>query len=456
MRRQRDNSELLSGSILKHVFRLALPMIVAFMFVTSYHFIDRYFVSQLGDVATAAIGMAFIVQMVVIAIGVGVGSGVNSYIARNLGAGDEETAKSTVKHAFYLAAGIGAVLGIAGLILQKPLFLMLGAEGELLELIVAYLTIIFIFTPVNLLAVVLNNVYQGWGDTMSPMKFMLLGNFLNLIFDPLLIFGYGPFPELGIAGAGYATAIGRCAALLYLFYKLLIQHRPVQVSLTGFRPDRRIIRGIFQVGFPSTLSQVLTSVAMGFVFWVLNPFGTDARTVYTIVFTYEMVVFLPAIGISQAVSILTGHNFGARQLDRVNQTYGTGIAVAFGMMAVPAAIIFLSPHTFAGIFARDPHVLELAARALRITAAGFAFSSIYLCSVASFQGLGLGRQYLIANLMRLYFLQVPFTYFGAQLLQLDGVWGGLMAVNIISALVLLIWHRYIFNYQILSGKIQPL
>ncbi|MCB0305811.1 MAG: MATE family efflux transporter, partial [Calditrichaeota bacterium] len=148
MRRQRDNSELLSGSILKHVFRLALPMIVAFMFVTSYHFIDRYFVSQLGDVATAAIGMAFIVQMVVIAIGVGVGSGVNSYIARNLGAGDEETAKSTVKHAFYLAAGIGTVLGIAGLILQKPLFRMLGAEGELLELIVAYLTIIFIFTPV--------------------------------------------------------------------------------------------------------------------------------------------------------------------------------------------------------------------------------------------------------------------------------------------------------------------
>ena len=184
MRRATKNNELLSGSILKHVIRLALPMIVAFIFVTSYHYIDRYFVSKLGDIATAAIGMAFIIQMVVIAIGVGVGSGVNSFISRNLGADKEEIARDTVIHAILISVVLGLVIAIVGIFVQEPLYQMIGAEGQLLTLITSYLTIIFIFTPISLLSVIGNSIFQGWGDTMSPMKFMLTGTFINLVLDP--------------------------------------------------------------------------------------------------------------------------------------------------------------------------------------------------------------------------------------------------------------------------------
>lgn len=456
MKPNTENSELLTGPVLKLIIRLATPMIVAFIFVTGYHYVDRWFVSQLGDIATAAIGMAFIVQMVIIAIGVGIGNGVNSYISRNLGASKKEVAGLTALHAFLIAIVVGIGFTVLGLLLQRPLYRLLGAEGELLELIIAYLSIIFLFTPLNLLTIISNSIFQGWGDTVSPMKFMLLGNLSNLILDPLLIFGLGPFPELGIRGAAFATAIGRFLTLGYVLVKLFVQNKPTRLKFTGFRINRKILVGIFQVGLPASLSQVLTSVAMGFIFFVLNPFGADAKAAYTIVFTYEMVVFLPAIGISQAVAILTGHNFGARLLGRVNKIFFTGVGVSFMMMLISASVIWMSPQTFAGVFARSSEVLDISTRALQITAIGYIFISLYLCGVASFQGLGLGRQYLLANVFRLYFLQVPFAYFAARWFGLEGVWWGLMLVNMISAIVLLAWHRYVFKFKVITGEVQPL
>ena len=456
MQRATKNNELLSGSIWKHVIRLAVPMIVAFIFVTSYHYIDRFFVSKLGDVATAAIGMAFIIQMVVIAIGVGIGSGVNSFISRNLGAGNEDIAKDTVIHAMLISVSVGFAFAVIGILTQEPLYQMMGAEGELLNLITSYLTIIFLFTPVSLLSVIGNSIFQGWGDTMTPMKFMLTGTFINLALDPLLIFGISIFPEMGIEGAALATGIGRTISVLYIFYKLLIKYQPAKISFAKFRLNMETIAGIFQVGLPSSVSQILTSIAMGYVFYILDPFGEGAKAAYTIVFTYEMVVFLPAIGISQAVTILTGHNFGALLLERVNKIFLAGTGVALSMMTTSALLLWFLPELFAGVFAQSPEVLKVGATALQITSVGYAFSAIYLCAAASFQGLGLGRHYLAANIFRLYFLLIPFTYLGAMYYQVDGVWLGLTAVNIISALVVLVWHQYIYRYRILTGEIKPL
>ena len=232
---------------------------------------------------------------------------------------------------------------------------------------------------------------------------------------------------MGIEGAALATGIGRTISVSYIFYKLLVKHQPTPISFTDFRFNMETVSGIFQVGLPSSVSQILTSIAMGYVFYVLNPFGEGAKAAYTIVFTYEMVVFLPAIGISQAVTILTGHNFGALLLDRVNKIFLAGIGVALSMMVVSAALLWFLPEYFAGVFAQSEEVLKIGSIALQITSVGYAFSAIYLCAVASFQGLGLGRHYLAANIFRLYFLLIPFTYLGAMYYQVEGVWLGLMS-----------------------------
>ena len=451
-----ETNQLISGSVYRQLFRLGAPMIVGFFFITSYNFIDRIFVSRLGDIATAAIGMAFLVQLVIIALGSGIGIGINSFISRNLGAGEKDVAIDAALHAFLLAIVIGVVFASLGLLIQKPLFIFLGAEGLLLQLITDYLTIIFLFTPITLLSMFSSGIFQGWGNTILPMIFMVIGTVLNILLDPILIFGLGPFPELGIKGAALASGTGRSIALLITLFVLFGLKRPTQILFSKFRFSWKIIAGIFQVGFPSSLSQILTSIAMGFIFYILKPYGSDAKAAYTIVFTYEIVVFLPAIGVSQAITILTGHNFGAGLLKRIKEIYHKGITLSFAMMAFTSIIIMTKPEMFAAVFAQSNQVLEITSTALRITAVGFIFISVYLCSIASFQGLGLGKQYLIATIFRIFVLQVPFAFIGSLLFKLTGVWLGLMAVNILSSIILFGWFVYLYNKKIMTGQTQPL
>lgn len=456
MRKADTQPDLLDGSILKHIIRLAWPMVLAFAFQTSYNFIDRFFVSRLGDKATAAIGMAFIVQLVIIALGAGLGTGVNSFIARNLGAGRQNDARSTAVHTFILALSVGFVLSLLGLLLHRPLYQLLGAQPDVLEMVSRYLTIIFLFTPIVMLMMLSNNIFRGWGDTMLPMRFMVTGTLLNLILDPILIFGWGPIPPMGIGGAALATGLGRSVALLYIFGVIFVKKKPAPLSLKNFRLSWKIIRGIFQVGLPSSLSQILTSFAMGLIFFVLKPFGPNAKAAYTIVFTYEQVAFLPAIGVAQAVTILTGHNFGALKLARVKETFVKGTVVALAMLSVGTVLISLFPSVFAGVFAQSEAVLTIGHTALRITALGYIFIAFYLSSIASFQGLGLGRQYLWANLVRLYLLQIPFAFIGAHFWGLVGVWSGLLAGNVLSAVAVVAWYFYVFRVKIQTGLIRPL
>ncbi|RMG69028.1 MAG: MATE family efflux transporter [Calditrichaeota bacterium] len=343
-----------------------------------------------------------------------------------------------------------------GLLIQRPLFHALGASEPVLALVTNYLTIIFLFAPLILLLMFTNSVFQGWGNTVFPMIFMLTGTISNLVLDPLLIFGLGPFPRLEMQGAALATGLGRVLALSIAVVVLFLYHKPTRVRFSGFQFDWNIVSGILKVGLPSSVSQILTTIAMSIIFLILKPYGPNAKAVYTIVFTYEVVVFLPAIGVSQAIIIMTGHNFGARLLDRVRRIYWSGTLIALGMMGTTSIIIFLFPHFFAGIFARSREVHQMATTALRISAVGFAFISFYLCSVASFQGLGLGRQYLLANMTRLYVLEAPLAFVGSHWLGLNGVWTGMAMGNIFSALLLVIWYLFIFRRQVVTGKVQAI
>ena len=440
MRPPQKTNELTEGPILANVLKLATPMIVAFIFITSYNFIDRFFVSQLGDTATAAIGMAFIIQLTIISIGTGVSSGIKSYISRNLGANKEEDAIQTALHAILLAILIGSIFAAVSIAIQRSLFQAIGAEGELLELIISYLTIIFLFTPVNLLSVFCSSIFQGWGDTVSPMKFSVVGTLLNIALDPILIFGLSIIPGIGIKGAALATGIARTVSLLYILFLIFVRKKPITLSFKNFRYNARIVKGI----------------AMGVIFWILDAYGENAKAAYTIVFTYEMVIFLPAIGLAQAVSIMTGHNFGAGKNERIPKIHFTGSATAFLLMGFSAALIIVFSTFFAGIFAQGVVVVAISSRALQITSVGIVFLSIYTCSISSFLGLGLGKTYLAANLLRLYIVMLPSVYYGEKLNGLDGVWYGLAFSNVVSSVALFFWHKYIFNYRILTGQIKPL
>ncbi len=454
LRKSRYN--LQEGSVLRPLWGLALPMIIAFGFQTSFNFVDRYFVSKLGDMAIAAIGMAFVVQLVIIAVGAGMGVGLNSFISRSLGAKKAEDAHAAAIHSFIIAVVLGIGLAAVGLAVQEPLFRALGAKGDLLQSIMDYLTIIFLFAPFQLIGMMSNNIFRGWGDTVYPMKFMLLGTFGNIILDPILIFGLGGIPAFGIKGAALATGISRSFALLYTLSILLFKGKPAKLVFSAFRFRWKIISGIFQVGFPASLGQILSSFSLSLIFLILKPFGNDARAAYTIVFTYEMVAFMPVLGIGQAMMIMTGHNYGAQNYKRIRTIFFTSIKLAAAFMLTIGFLVFIAPQLFAGVFAQSKEVLQIASDALRIMAPGYFFNSIFLASVSSFQGLGLGRYQLIATILKMFVITIPLAFAGAYYFALNGIWFGILAANFITAAIMLGWYHQLYHKRLVVGKVSTI
>jgi putative MATE family efflux protein len=449
----RSSSHLTEGPIVPALLKLAFPMMIAFGFQTSFNFVDRYFISRLGDTATAAIGMAFVVQLILIALGSGVGMGLNSFISRNLGAGKKETAVSAALHSFLLAVGLGVGLGVLGLLVQRPLFLFLGARGDLLEGILSYLTVLFYFAPVYLLSMISNNIFRGWGDTVHPMKFMMTGTLLNIVLDPIFIFGVGPIPGMGLKGAALATGLARTFSFLYTLLVLVLKKKPAPLPVSYFRLNWKIVRGIFQVGFPSSLAQILNGITLMLVYFLLKRFGTEPKTAYTIAYTYEVVVFLPVMGLAQAMAIMVGHNYGSGNYPRIRQIYFAGLRFSLMVMAILSGLILLVPRPLAAVFARSQRVLEMTIITLKILAPGYLFRGVFMCTIASFQGIGLGSHQLMAMVVKMVGMLLPFAYWGAIVWGVEGVWWGIFAANALSAVVMLIWFYWLYHRRLIRGKI---
>ena len=450
---KRPSTQLTEGPIARNLWKLAIPMMVAFAFQTSFNFVDRYFISRLGDTATAAIGMAFVVQLIIIALGSGIGMGLNSYISRNLGAGKKEIAISAALHSFLLAISHGILITILGLLTQHQLFLFLGARGELLADILDYLTVLFYFAPIYLLSMISNNIFRGWGDTVYPMKFMIVGTFLNIVLDPILIFGWGPIPAMGLKGAALATGLARTASFLYNLFVLVIRKKPAPLSFAFFRFRLTIVKGIFQVGFPSSVAQILNSLTLMMIYFILKRFGTAPRSAYIIAYTYEVVVFLPVMGLAQAMAIMVGHNYGAKNYRRIRQVYFTGLRISLSIMVVLSGVILLFPQALAAVFARSNQVLEMTTTALKILAPGYLFRGVFMCTIASFQGIGLGRHQLMAMIIKMAGMLIPLAYLGAYWWGIPGVWWGIFLANLLSSIVMFLWFHLLYHYRLIRGKV---
>jgi len=288
------------------------------------------------------------------------------------------------------------------------------------------------------------------------MKFMLTGTLLNIILDPIFIFGWGFIPGMGIKGAALATGISRSIAVLYTLFILFIKEIPIKLKLSDIHFDWRIISGIFQVGFPASIGQILTSFSISLIFIILRNYGDEARAAYTIAFTYEMIAFQPVIGIGQAIAIITGHNYGAQQYQRIQKIYFTGIKITVAIMLLISVIVSTAPHFFSSVFARSPRVLQLTTMALRIMAPGYLFSGISLCTTTSFQGLGLGKYQLMATVFRIFALILPFAWIGSLIWSINGVWTGMLFANFVMAIFLLAWFRNLYYKKLIKGKIKTL
>jgi putative MATE family efflux protein len=427
------------GPILPTLLKLSVPAIIAFTFQTTFNFIDRLFVSRLGAVELGALGMAFTVQSILITIGSGTGIGASSLIARFIGAGRKEQADNAAEHSLLIILALALITTIFGPRLTRPLFILLGASEQMLPYILGYINIILYGSLFQFFAMIGNGILRGEGNTVTPMQVMMLGTLVNIVLDPLMIFGIGPFPALGVQGAALATVIGRAASCILLAFSLFGKKNLVELNMRAFRYQGAIIRGIFAVGGPTIVGQLSNSLGLSLLFILLRPYGDMAKSAFTLGFTYQQVAILPIIGIAQGTLTMTGQNFGAGKIRRVKSIVKKSLLFCMGVMCAFALVMILGRGVFVRVFSDVAEVIRIGRTMLMIFALGFPFLAARFILASFFQGLGNGLAAFVINFSYILLFAMPLALLLSRLIGLEGIWMGLVCGNLLSSVLGAVW-----------------
>lgn len=433
--------DILEGPILKTLVRLAIPTIVAFIFHTGFNFIDRFFVSRLGEIEFGALGMAFSLQMVLIATGSGLGIGTSSLISRLVGAKEFENANKAADQALLLILLCTLVATIGGLAVVRPLFHLLGASEQMYPFIIDYITVILYGAAFQFFSMIGNGILRGEGDTVTPMRVMLTGTFINIILDPLLIFGYGPFPEMGVRGAAVATVTARALSCLVLVFSYFSHRNIVKPTLNLLRAEFALMRGIIVVGGPAVIGNLLHPIGMATMFFLLRTYGDASKAALTMGLTYQQIAILPIIGVASATLTMAGQNYGAAQLHRIRELNTRAVVFCMILLSGVTMIFILGSSSFARVFSDSPEVIAISQAMLIITSLGFPFIGTRIVQASLFQGIGMGVKALLLNGSQVLIFSLPCAWLMSRWFGLNGIWFGMTAGIVVAAIVGMLWMK---------------
>ncbi|MCQ2561951.1 MAG: MATE family efflux transporter [Clostridia bacterium] len=317
-----------TAPILPLIISMSLPSMFSMLIQALYNIVDSIFVSQLGEAALSAVSLVYPVQMINISVGVGTSIGFSSLISRRLGAKDGEAAQSAAQHSILLAFMHWLVFLVFGLIGAKPFAMAFSDDPALIEPAAAYCSIVCIGSFFALNTMSFEKIMQAGGDMISPMWCMISGAITNIILDPIMIFGYFGMPAMGVAGAAIATVIGQFVSFLIANILMHRKERPVKVYWKKFKIDKRIIKDIYDVGFPSMIMQSIGSVLTLCLNAILIGFSTTAMAIYGVYFKLQSFVFMPVFGMNHGLMPILGYNSGAKNRKRLMPAFRYAMPVA--------------------------------------------------------------------------------------------------------------------------------
>lgn len=421
--------------ILHLVITMSLPMVLSMMVNSLYNIIDSYFVAKISEDAMTALSLVFPMQNLINAVTIGFGVGINAVIAYFLGAQKEKQACQAAAQGLLLNALHGLVLMIL-CIAAIPAFLRLfTSDAVTIDLGVRYSRIVFGFAVIISLDLSFEKIFQAVGRMNVSMISMLCGCIANIILDPVLIFGLGPFPELGIEGAAIATGIGQVLTLvIYLF---CYRYRPIPIRLRtqDMRPDKKIIRRLYSVGISASLTLSLPSLMISCLNVILSGFSQAFVLVLGVYYKLQTFLYLTANGIVQGIRPLIGYNYGAGLYGRVRKIYRTSLYLILSIMALGTALCLLFPSQLMGLFTASPDTVRAGASALRIICLGFVVSSVSVTTCGALEGLGMGKPSLLVSSSRYILIMLPVSFVLSRLLGASGVWHGFWVSESLTALI---------------------
>ena len=425
------------------VASMSLPMVLSMLVNALYNIVDSYFVAKVSEDAMTALSLVFPLQNLLTAAGVGFGIGINAVAAYELGAQKPEAASKAISQGIFFNAIHGVFLTVV-CIVGMPAFLRLFTEKyQVLDYGVGYSNIVFLFSCAVTIGVSFEKIFQAVGKMKVSMLCMLSGCVVNIILDPILIFGFAGIPAMGIHGAALATGIGQIVALLAYMIIFWVRPLPVRIIAKKSLFEDAVYRRIYAVGIPAALNMALPSFLITALNGILASFSGMYVLILGIYYKLQTFIYLTANGIVQGIRPLISYNYGAQRSDRVRAVFKTALLLGSIIMAMGTMFSLAFPERLMKLFSDNLKTITYGAQALRVISCGFVVSAVSVMVSGTFEGLGKGMPSLVISLIR-YIALIPIAYLLSVIFGAVGVWNAFWVTEILAAAVSLIMIRLIF------------
>lgn len=439
-----DEKFMKEKPVLSLILSMSLPMVLSMLVNSLYNIVDSFFVAQISEDAMTALSLVFPVQNLINAVAIGFAIGINAAIAFYLGTEEYSRANMAATQGMVFAI-IHSIVITVSVISIIPTFLRVFTSSEpVIDFGIRYSVIAFSFTFIIILGGTFEKIFQAVGNMKVTMISMMCGCIANIILDPVLIFGIGFFPAMGIEGAALATGIGQ--AITLAIYLVIYFVRPIRIHISRqfLTFDKETAFKLYFVGIPATLNMALPSVLISALNSILSSYSEVYILVLGIYYKLQTFLYLPANGIIQGMRPLIGYNYGAGEQKRVKEIYNIVLCMSSVIMVLGTIICLLIPGQLINLFTHVPETIHTGEIALRVISAGFLVSAISVTSSGALEGLGKGMPSLIISLCRYIIIIIPSAFLFSKLFGAVGVWNAFWVAEFITAIIsFFIYHRTI-------------
>ena len=436
-------TEFTTGSIRKAIFMLSIPMILEMMMESIFAIVDIAYVSQVSVNAVATIGLTESVITLVYAVAIGLSLAATAVVARRIGEKDVKGARESAVQAILLGIVVAILVGVIGFLYAKEILGLMGAEQDLINEGYGYTQLLIGGNITILLLFLINAIFRGAGDASIAMWTLVLSNGLNIILDPIFIFGWGPVPEYGVMGAAIATNIGRGTAVLFQLGILFFGWSRIKIGLKDVIVRFSVMFNLIKVSIGGIAQFLIGTSSWVFLMRMMSEFGSEVLAGYTIAIRVMLFTLMPSWGMSNAAATLVGQNLGAKQPDRAEiSVWKTGRYNAY-FMAIVSVIYLLFAHDIVGWFNDNPVVIDNGGLCLQIIAAGYIFYAYGMVVTQAFNGAGDTKTPTKINLIAFWMFQLPFAYLAAITFKMGalGVFLAITLAEVMLAIIAIIWFK---------------
>jgi putative MATE family efflux protein len=426
------------------IIALSLPGIISTITTSLYNIIDTISVARIGHEAIAALTISFPYQILFYAIGGGTGIGISALVSRRFGEKNIDATNHAAGQIFFLAAFWGFIFLLIAVIFADRLLPLMGATPDIIDFSYTYFTVTSYGAPMIILALCMSSLYRGSGDAVKPMIIMVVGTVINIVLDPFMILGIGPFPQMGVAGAAWATFISQACAMSLGLYFLFARKTAYHIRFSHILPNWQIIKDIYRVGAPTAVFQLVESIIFLLLNTIISVFGSVALAALGLIMRVSDLAYMPIMGVSHGLLPIIGYCFGAGNYKRLwDALKKATLYITVLLAAITVLIEILAPQLI-GIFTQEPELLDISVTAMRIAMISMVLIGFNVLATTTLQGLSKGMMALFLSLTRQFIVFLPLLYLCRYLWGLTGVWISWPIADAFSTVVSFgfIWWEY--------------